>query len=537
MVLVNSVVCGLEFCASAAFTYIPPMLLKAGLSEENMSFALGVGPCLGFFIVPWIGRSSDTCRSRFGRRRPFILSLSMLLIIALVIIPYGDSITAYMTHNEHSIKRIGVLLLIVGAVLLDFTSQATLTPCEALVADATHNTNQQDRGFMVYSFMVSMGGCIGYLITAVDWSSSVIGLYFGSQERSVFSILVVLFSFTLVLTLFVAQESPLSTRKRLKEPGTGDEELYTSLIIAQDTVRQQQQQQQQQIQLIPTQDPGYESDSNPPSNEDTADVSTFAADEFLLSRLSSHTFNIPLTQYTVSFERLDTFCMYLSSRLYRYLPSNLKTLYEMPATLKRLAAAHFLSWTAIMAFNLFFTDFVGQRVYGGNPNAAEFSVERVLFDEGVRMGSWGLLFHCITSAIYAFFIERITAWVGVRRTYAFGMLTFTLSMSCMVFTTNVLLVNLCAAATGIGYATLTTIPFLLINKYHDSKEVSWSSVNRASTLVRLPLNYRLGRFPWTCFSPPFHGILNVNLNTLFLYLVDSNTDLVVFGSLGNFLII
>ena len=43
----------------------------------------------------------------------------------------------------------------------------------------------------------------------------------------------------------------------------------------------------------------------------------------------------------------------------------------MPAVLKRLAVAHFFSWTAVMAFNLFFTDYVGQSVYGGNPNAPE----------------------------------------------------------------------------------------------------------------------------------------------------------------------
>jgi hypothetical protein len=31
MILLNSVVCGVEVCACAGFTYIPPMLLKAGL--------------------------------------------------------------------------------------------------------------------------------------------------------------------------------------------------------------------------------------------------------------------------------------------------------------------------------------------------------------------------------------------------------------------------------------------------------------------------------------------------------------------------
>ena len=172
--MLNSVVCGLEFCASAAFTYIPPMLLKAGLSEENMSLVMGIGPCLGFLLVPWIGRSSDNCRSRYGRRRPYILALSLLLVVSLVMIPYGDFFSAYMYDHQkpEKSKHLGVVLLIVGAVLLDFTSQATLTPCEALLSDACKNTNQQDRCFMVYSFMVSIGGCIGYLMSALDWSSN-----------------------------------------------------------------------------------------------------------------------------------------------------------------------------------------------------------------------------------------------------------------------------------------------------------------------------------------------------------------------------
>ena len=61
IILLNAVVCGLEFCASAAFTYIPPMLLKVGMSEERMSFVLGIGPFLGFMFVPMIGQVSLIC--------------------------------------------------------------------------------------------------------------------------------------------------------------------------------------------------------------------------------------------------------------------------------------------------------------------------------------------------------------------------------------------------------------------------------------------------------------------------------------------
>jgi len=34
LLMLNAIVCGLEFCASAAFCYIPPLLLKAGIRCE-----------------------------------------------------------------------------------------------------------------------------------------------------------------------------------------------------------------------------------------------------------------------------------------------------------------------------------------------------------------------------------------------------------------------------------------------------------------------------------------------------------------------
>ena len=44
-----------EIAACAGFVYIPPMLLKAGYSEEQMNMLLGLGPLLALFFVPVIG--------------------------------------------------------------------------------------------------------------------------------------------------------------------------------------------------------------------------------------------------------------------------------------------------------------------------------------------------------------------------------------------------------------------------------------------------------------------------------------------------
>lgn len=41
------------------------------------SFAWLISPILGFFLQPIIGMWSDTCKCRWGRRRPFILAFAI----------------------------------------------------------------------------------------------------------------------------------------------------------------------------------------------------------------------------------------------------------------------------------------------------------------------------------------------------------------------------------------------------------------------------------------------------------------------------
>ena len=43
LILVNAVVAGLEIASSVAFTFIPPLLLKSGYRETQMTIIFGVG--------------------------------------------------------------------------------------------------------------------------------------------------------------------------------------------------------------------------------------------------------------------------------------------------------------------------------------------------------------------------------------------------------------------------------------------------------------------------------------------------------------
>ena len=128
LLAINAVVAGLEIAACVAFTFIPPLLLKvsfwflyitycifwnlifqAGFTETNMSIILGVAPFLALFTVisfqtskwgnlwtpqvPRMGQISDSCTSRWGRRRPFISLFSLLLVFSLLLLFLGESLS------------------------------------------------------------------------------------------------------------------------------------------------------------------------------------------------------------------------------------------------------------------------------------------------------------------------------------------------------------------------------------------------------------------------------------------------------------
>ena len=111
---------------------------------------------------------------------------------------------------------------------MDFATQAAINPCESLMAETLHNatinddpTSNEDSlgsGFKVYSYMTSLGCCIGYVLASVDWTritsrftpknSNVVDRSLFTSEQSAFILVSVLFSATSVITILSARERP-----------------------------------------------------------------------------------------------------------------------------------------------------------------------------------------------------------------------------------------------------------------------------------------------------------------------------------------
>jgi solute carrier family 45 protein 1/2/4 len=67
---------------------------------------------------------------------------------------------------------------------------------------------------------------------------------------------------------------------------------------------------------------------------------------------------------------------------------------------------------SLVCYSLYFTDFVGEAVYGGDPTAPSGSEKRILYEEGVRFGCWGMSLYSLSCSIYSFLIERLVQRFG-----------------------------------------------------------------------------------------------------------------------------
>ncbi|XP_008152418.1 solute carrier family 45 member 3 [Eptesicus fuscus] len=204
LLLVNLLTFGLEVCLAAGITYVPPLLLEVGVEEKFMTMVLGIGPVLGLVSVPLLGSASDHWRGRYGRRRPFIWALSLGVLLSLFLIPRAGWLAGLLCPDTRPLE---LALLIVGVGLLDFCGQVCFTPLEALLSDLFRDPDHCRQAFSVYAFMISLGGCLGYLLPAIDWDASALAPYLGTQEECLFGLLTLIFLTCMAATLFVVEEA------------------------------------------------------------------------------------------------------------------------------------------------------------------------------------------------------------------------------------------------------------------------------------------------------------------------------------------
>ncbi|XP_035788998.1 proton-associated sugar transporter A-like isoform X1 [Anopheles albimanus] len=483
---ISAVIMGMEFVYSAETAFVSPILLGIGIEHHLMTMVWGISPLIGFFMSPVIGSVSDRCRSRFGRRRPVLLALGIGLIIGCLLVPYGKNIgswfgdlgelspadpvtilepatallvdlngtaatDAFRAYNfyqideeiaEHRVDyRWAIVITIIGTILMDFNADNCMTPSRAYLLDVCV-PEDHGRACSTFSILAGLGGSIGYAMGGINWDETSFGEFLGGSIKTVFTLVVIIFAICLTVSLTSFREIPLPLLEAdellrpmteatiKKEKARRDQQIFTVKDVSK-TLTAQLQAIQSPDRPVPQKINNALVDAEQPPPVDGA----------LEEEEEEESLNMSPKDF-------------------------IKSIVMMPKSIAILCLTNLFCWMSHLSYALYFTDFVGEEVFGGNPAAPNASAEYQLFLEGVRYGCFGMAIYSIACSTYSFTIEKLIKVLKARTVYCGGLFVDAIGMCCMALFPNKVTVFVLSATGGMVYALLFTMPFLLLGQYH-----------------------------------------------------------------------
>lgn len=94
MFLLTVCIMGLQMCWSVEMAYGSPFLLSLGISKSVLGLVWIAGPLSGTLVQPYVGSKSDRCRSKYGKRRPFIVFGGIATIMSLFALAWSREIVS-----------------------------------------------------------------------------------------------------------------------------------------------------------------------------------------------------------------------------------------------------------------------------------------------------------------------------------------------------------------------------------------------------------------------------------------------------------
>ena len=162
---------GFAFLSISAFwqmynNVIPLILTNTFHMNETISGAImAADNILALFLLPLFGGISDRCKSRMGRRKPFVLFGTIAAVILMLLLPLVDN--SYFAHpsDTKTVLFIGIL----GCLLVAMGTYRS--PAVALMPDVTPKP-LRSKANAIINLMGALGGIIYLIITSVLYSSA-----------------------------------------------------------------------------------------------------------------------------------------------------------------------------------------------------------------------------------------------------------------------------------------------------------------------------------------------------------------------------
>ena len=162
---------GFAFLSICAFwqmyNALIPLVLTSTfhLNETISGVIMAMDNVLALFLLPMFGAISDKCKSKMGKRKPFILFGTIAAVILMMLLPIVDNSYFANPTIEKEILFIGIL----GALLVAMGTYRS--PAVALMADCTIKPFRS-RANAIINLMGAIGGIIYLGVAAVLYPAS-----------------------------------------------------------------------------------------------------------------------------------------------------------------------------------------------------------------------------------------------------------------------------------------------------------------------------------------------------------------------------
>ncbi|XP_004520943.1 proton-associated sugar transporter A [Ceratitis capitata] len=473
----------IEFAYAAETSFVSPILLQIGIDHKLMTMAWGVSPIIGFFISPLLGSISDRCTLNWGRRRPIITFLSVGILLGLILVPYGQDLGILLGDIGYNITtaenssttndglaealissdvaegplpsnfKFAAILTILGMVLLDLNADTCQTPARTYMLDVCIPEDQA-RGLTTFSLLAGFGGTIGYAIGGVDWEKTQFGVALGGNIPTVFGMVTIIFIICFFITITTFREIPLKLIER--------DEMLKPLSAA--AIKKELCKKNNDVYYIKETD-ALELQKVPVEEKYDAPVESYqngySPSLAITDKSNGPSQSTTATNNNTMAIEMDE-CVDTPITLAKYL----KSIFVMPKSMRILALTNLLCWMGHVTYCLYFTDFVGEAVFNGDPTAMPGTESAQLYESGIRFGCWGMSVYALSCSIYSISVTKLRKLLGTKVVYIAGISYYGIGMLILAIWPTKWGVIVFSTSAGILYGTIFTIPYILVANYH-----------------------------------------------------------------------
>ncbi|KAI0694137.1 major facilitator superfamily domain-containing protein [Cytidiella melzeri] len=213
---------GVQVLWSVEMSYGTPYLLSLGLTKSAVAMVFLAGPISGLVVQPLIGVLADNSKSRFGRRRPYMLAGAFICISAMLLLGFTRPFASIFTSSGSRANDVLTICLAILAIFgIDFSINAVQAVDRALLVDILPPQDQPD-GNAWAARMLGVGSVAGYFVGNVDMTK--VFPFLGNTELEV---LAVVGSFLLIATHLATAASV--KEKVVVSSGAGNKGLMTEM--------------------------------------------------------------------------------------------------------------------------------------------------------------------------------------------------------------------------------------------------------------------------------------------------------------------